>query len=52
MDTFHDVFGREKFRDDKEDMSGVGSFNRDCRTLYVGGLHASRVRKMEKLLQV
>ena len=52
LDTFHDVFGREKHREDKDDMSGVGSFNREGRTLYIGGLHTSRARKMEKILQV
>ncbi|KAJ3124899.1 Pre-mRNA-splicing factor [Nowakowskiella sp. JEL0407] len=31
-----DVFGREKFRDDRDDMGGVGTFERDNRTLYVG----------------
>jgi hypothetical protein len=36
IDILHDVFGRDKFSTDAEDMSGVGNFNRDCRTLYVG----------------
>jgi len=30
-----DCFGRSRHSQDREDMSGVGSFNRDCRTLYV-----------------
>lgn len=31
----HDVFGRERHRENREDMSGVGSFSKDQRTLYV-----------------
>ena len=33
-----DVFGRERFGTEREDMGGVGSFLSDSRTLYVGGL--------------
>eukprot|EP01125_Pyxidicula_operculata_P020679 TRINITY_DN768_c1_g1_i1.p1 TRINITY_DN768_c1_g1~~TRINITY_DN768_c1_g1_i1.p1 ORF type:complete len:510 (+),score=161.00 TRINITY_DN768_c1_g1_i1:33-1532(+) len=38
IDVFHDVFGRERHRTEREDMGGIGSFNRDNRTLYVGGI--------------
>ncbi|KAI8801730.1 hypothetical protein BJ742DRAFT_835898 [Cladochytrium replicatum] len=31
-----DCFGREKYRDERDDMGGVGTFERDNRTLYVG----------------
>ena len=34
----HDVFGRERHRSHKDDMGGVGAYDSDCRTLYVGGL--------------
>lgn len=34
-----DVFGRERHRDHRDDMGGVGSFNHECKTLFVGGLH-------------
>jgi hypothetical protein len=34
----HDVFGRDRHKTDREDMSGVGSFNRECKTLYIKGL--------------
>ncbi|KAK6200003.1 uncharacterized protein RJT21DRAFT_86699 [Scheffersomyces amazonensis] len=34
-----DCFGRDKTADYREDMDGVGSFNKVNRTLYVGGLH-------------
>lgn len=33
-----DVFGRDRFQTHRDDMTGVGSFSSDCRTLYVGGL--------------
>ena len=31
-----DCFGRDKFSDYRDDMGGVGSFQRQNRTLYVG----------------
>eukprot|EP01114_Cavostelium_apophysatum_P018771 TRINITY_DN5884_c0_g1_i1.p1 TRINITY_DN5884_c0_g1~~TRINITY_DN5884_c0_g1_i1.p1 ORF type:complete len:505 (+),score=121.02 TRINITY_DN5884_c0_g1_i1:91-1515(+) len=34
----HDIFGRERHRAYKDDMSGVGSFERENRTLYVQGI--------------
>jgi hypothetical protein len=34
-----DCFGRDKTSDYKDDMNGVGSFNKYNRTLYIGGLH-------------
>jgi hypothetical protein len=33
-----DIFGRSRHSKHKEDMSGVGSFMRPCRTLFVGNL--------------
>ena len=30
------------YRTDRDDMGGVGNFNRDNRTLYVGGLKNTR----------
>lgn len=41
LDLTHDVFGRERHSKYREDMGGVGSFSRDNRTLYVGGLKRS-----------
>lgn len=35
-DSSKDCFAREKFSDYRDDMGGVGSFNRMNRTLYVG----------------
>lgn len=43
-----DCFGRDKTGDYKDDMNGVGSFNKPNRTLYIGGLHMSE--KMENIL--
>ncbi|KAI5301480.1 Pre-mRNA-splicing factor, partial [Ascosphaera pollenicola] len=46
--TIHDIFnpnidcfGRDKHSDYKDDMSGVGSFMRQNRTLYVGRIHVT-----------
>lgn len=36
-----DCFGRDKTADYRDDMDGVGSFNKTNRTLFVGGLHIS-----------
>ncbi|KAJ5775317.1 uncharacterized protein N7511_000328 [Penicillium nucicola] len=36
-----DCFGRDRHSDYKEDMSGVGSFSRQNRTLYVGRIHVT-----------
>eukprot|EP00958_Prasinococcus_capsulatus_P000787 scaffold55_cov401-Prasinococcus_capsulatus_cf.AAC.17 len=46
-----DCFGRQRFGDNRDDMSGVGSFNRNCRSLYVnymGANHlgASRIKSL------
>ncbi|KAH0833192.1 hypothetical protein J3R83DRAFT_12221 [Lanmaoa asiatica] len=35
-DSSKDCFNRDKFADYRDDMGGVGSFNRQNRTLYVG----------------
>ncbi|KAG2736793.1 hypothetical protein G9P44_000883 [Scheffersomyces stipitis] len=36
-----DCFGRDKTSEYRDDMDGVGSFNRSNRTLYVGGLNVT-----------
>ncbi|KAL1921304.1 uncharacterized protein VTP21DRAFT_11020 [Calcarisporiella thermophila] len=38
MEITRDCFGRERFAQNRDDMGGVGSFQRDNRTLYVGGV--------------
>ena len=37
-ETTQDCFGRDKFRLDREDMGGIGSFERRTRCLYVGNI--------------
>lgn len=47
IDLAHDVFGRERHRLHKDDMGGVGTFDKECRTLYVGGLgHRATLEKL------
>ncbi|TPX49475.1 hypothetical protein SeMB42_g02605 [Synchytrium endobioticum] len=41
-DTAFDCFGRERFRLHRDDMGGVGSIEKESRTLYVGRLSTSR----------
>ena len=36
-----DVFGREKHRTERDDMMGVGSFEREGKVLYVGNISNS-----------
>ncbi|AMD19794.1 HCL357Cp [Eremothecium sinecaudum] len=47
-----DCFGREKFADYREDMGGVGTFNKQNRTLYIGGILGSLNNKMLKAAQI
>ncbi|KAH8081611.1 RNA binding-protein [Aureococcus anophagefferens] len=37
-DEMRDVFGRERHKDFRDDMTGVGALMKPCRTLYVGSL--------------
>jgi hypothetical protein len=41
-----DVFGRERFARDRDDMGGIGTFSRANRTLYVGRINT----KSQKML--
>ena len=41
-DEAHDIFGRERYSTHRDDMGGVGSFNTDCTTLFVGDLMFDR----------
>ena len=45
MDHSRDCFGREKHADYRDDMGGVGSFNRQNRTLYVSKIVESPDKK-------
>jgi len=38
FDALHDCFARERFKQHRDDMGGVGSFTTPSRTLYIGGL--------------
>ncbi len=49
METTRDCFGREKYRTDRDDMGGIGSFERRCQTLYVGNI--STTEHMEELVR-
>ncbi|KAG9289191.1 hypothetical protein G9A89_022500 [Geosiphon pyriformis] len=49
VDSTIDSFGRDKFNEYREDMGGVGSFNRENRTLYVG--HVSIGPDMEETVR-
>ncbi|WRT70396.1 pre-mRNA-splicing factor CWC2 [Kwoniella shivajii] len=44
-DNSRDCFGREKHGDYRDDMGGVGSFNRVNRTLYIGKIQESPDKK-------
>lgn len=47
-----DCFGREKFADYRDDMSGVGSFRKKNKTLYVGGIMGGLNNKQLKPSQI
>ncbi|KAL6068475.1 Pre-mRNA-splicing factor CWC2 [Balamuthia mandrillaris] len=51
LDLAYDVFGRERHRMDRDDMGGRGSFSRDNRTLYVGGLRRVKGADLEELIR-
>lgn len=38
LDETRDVFGRERHKDFRDDMTGVGAIMKPCRTLYIGNL--------------
>ncbi|KAF7456853.1 putative pre-mRNA-splicing factor cwc2 [Cryptosporidium felis] len=42
VSPMYDVFGRERHAQHKDDMSGTGSFNKECRTIFVGDLYINR----------
>eukprot|EP01066_Platyproteum_vivax_P018248 Platyproteum_vivax@DN7511_c0_g3_i2.p1 len=41
-DQLRDVFGRARHGNHRDDMGGVGCFNKDCRTVYIGDLKLDR----------
>ena len=50
MDLSVDVFGRGKVAEARDNRLGAGSFERDCRTLYVN--YSGAVSHMQTGLQV
>eukprot|EP01083_Nonionella_stella_P054986 145145_1 len=45
-----DVFGRDKYSTERDDMGGVGSFSKQNRTLYVGQL-SGKATNLKKLVR-
>jgi hypothetical protein len=37
-DNLRDIFGRSRHASNKEDFSGIGNFNKECRTLLFNGM--------------
>ena len=51
LDLLHDVFGRTRHASDREDMGGVGSFNREGRTLLVSDIQVGSSRQLQDVLR-
>eukprot|EP01069_Polyplicarium_translucidae_P000328 Polyplicarium_translucidae@DN1184_c0_g1_i1.p1 len=54
LDLMHDVFGRERHAQHRDDMDGTGCFTSDCRTLFCGEMKINRMSSdyMEKTEQL
>ncbi|KAJ1499774.1 Pre-mRNA-splicing factor [Coelomomyces lativittatus] len=50
-ETMKDCFGRDRHRDERDDMNGVGCFNRENRTIYLGNLHPYDVSHGERVIR-
>ncbi|KAK8805522.1 hypothetical protein WA158_002178 [Blastocystis sp. Blastoise] len=50
IDLSHDCFGRERFGKHRDDMGGIGSFESDCRTLYVAGLDTKNGTNLQEII--
>ncbi|KAH8738795.1 cell cycle control cwc2-related protein [Cryptosporidium ryanae] len=42
ISPMYDVFGRERHAQHKDDMTGTGSFNKECKTIFLGDLYINR----------
>mmetsp|Transcript_22865 Transcript_22865/g.73595 ORF Transcript_22865/g.73595 Transcript_22865/m.73595 type:complete len:467 (+) Transcript_22865:3-1403(+) len=51
LDMLHDCFGRERHAAHRDDMGGVGSFNDNSRTLYVGGLQRTPGMDLKEVIE-
>ena len=40
-DAPHDIFGRDRHASFRDDMGGTGTWNKECKTLYVGRMCAT-----------
>lgn len=49
--TTKDCFGRDRHRDEREDMNGVGSFNRENKTLYIGNINPYEPAVAERVIR-
>ena len=54
IENLRDVFGRSRFATHRNDMGGVGTFTKECRTLYVSDIKmidcANPVKEMVRVL--
>lgn len=50
-DVMHDVFGRDRHAEHRDDMQGTGSYNSSSRTLYVGRLQRTPYAKKQGALK-
>ena len=49
FNSLHDCFGRQRHSKNKDDMSGVGSFMKPSRTLFIGNLQKSSYSSPKEL---
>ncbi|KAH7647212.1 cell cycle control cwc2-related [Cryptosporidium bovis] len=42
ISPMYDIFGRERHAQHKDDMTGTGSFNKECKTIFLGDLYINR----------
>lgn len=50
VSLLHDIFGRERHHDHRDDMGGVGSFAKETRTLYVTGMAVMQSPQADEIL--
>ena len=54
IENLRDVFGRSRFATHRSDMGGVGTFTKECRTLYISDIKmidcANPVKEMVRVL--
>jgi len=50
ISMLHDIFGRSRHADHSEDMGGVGSFEKNTRTLYITGMAVMQSPQGDEIL--